>query len=459
MSKDRSINPAAYRLPTTVRPHRYDLELDARLASEDFRGQVTIQVTIAEPCSTLALHARDLQISEARCTLGNRSLNGEVLVDREREIINLAFPEPLPIGLATISLRFNGRLNPGLKGLYRATDGPEQMLATQCEATDARAIFPCFDEPTFKARFASKIRTEHRYTVLTNSPLVEIVDEGTSRLWTFAPTKPMSSYLFAFVIGDIASTPVEEVNGTQVRVWALKGKEQMGRFAHDHTVRLLPWYESYFGVPYHFDKYDQVAVPGFAAGAMENCGLVLFRQTALLQSPATTGWRDEQRIAHVIAHEFAHMWFGDYVTMRWWDDLWLNEAFAEWVSLKAVDELSPDYHIWDEFQADKNAALRVDALTTTHPIYQPVATPAEAEDLFDVITYQKGSAVLRMLEHCLGADVFRAGLRTYMREFGEGNAAGADLWRHLQQASAAPVTAIMESWITTARLPTCRRLL
>ena len=291
--------------------------------------------------------------------------------------------------------------------------------------------------------------------MLANSALIESheTQDRASRTWVFAPTERMSTYLIAFVIGDVASGPEEVLDGVPMRVWAMRGKERTGTFALDFTKRLLPWFADYFGVPYHFGKYDQVAVPGFAAGAMENSGLVLFRQSALLMDPQTAGWESEKGIAHVVAHEFAHMWFGNLVTMRWWDDLWLNEAFAEWVSIKAVNELAPDYMIWDDFQRSKREALKTDALENTHPIYSPVETPADALEMFDQITYLKGCSVLRMLENFLGNTAFRSGIRNYMQEFAERNAVGADLWRNLQHAANQPVAEIMQSWITQGGYP------
>ncbi|HUS17320.1 MAG TPA: M1 family aminopeptidase [Chloroflexia bacterium] len=450
-----SVDPKAYRLGGHVRPRHYAVHLNARLGEEAFSGTVAIQLEIDAPCDAIELHARDLQVPEGRLEGAGRTFPGSVTLDADRELAITRFGEPVPAGPATLHLTFSGKLNPRLEGLYLAADGPEQLLCTQCEATEARAIFPCFDEPTFKARFATTVTTAADATVLANAPLVSMEDgpEAGTRTWTFAPTRAMSSYLWAVVIGDVAGTPEEAVVGVPVRVWALRGKEHMGEFAHRYTARLLPWYEDYFGVPYHFDKYDQVAVPGFAAGAMENSGLVLFRQSALLMDGTTASWEEEKGIATVIAHEFAHMWFGNLVTLRWWDDLWLNEAFAEWVAHKAVSLLSPDYNIWDDFQRGKNSALATDALASTHPIYTQVDTPARAAELFDVITYAKGCAVLRMLEHYLGEAVFRDGLRTYMREFAESNAAGADLWRHLQQASREPITTLMESWIMQPGYP------
>jgi puromycin-sensitive aminopeptidase len=443
-------------LPDHVLPRRYDIELDVRVGRPTFTGKVSIQVDVRESRSSIELHANDLlTLNEAVLTAGGDTFKGEISQDAEREMARIEFGRPLPEGSATLVITYDGRVSPTLEGLYLAKDGPEQCLSTQCEDTYARRIIPCWDEPAFKAQFAWKVTTDPENTVLTNGPLVSVedADGGKSKVWTFAPTKLMSSYLLALVAGEVAGTPEEVVNGITVRVWAMKGKEEMGRFAHDFTKRLLPWYEDYFQAPYHYDKYDQFAAPGFAAGAMENAGLVIYVQSALIMNPQTASWSAEKSIAHVIAHETAHMWFGDLVTMAWWDDLWLNESFAEWISFKAVNALNPEYKIWNDAQGGKLGALAADALESTHPIYTKVETPSDATELFDAITYQKGCSVMRMLENFLGEEAFRAGLRTYMKEFAERNATGADLWRHLAQASNEPVAEIMQSWITQPGYP------
>ena len=447
------MSASTYRLPSHVSPRRYDIQLDAQLGREEFYGNVAIMVELREVNNTIDLHARDLVVTQAELLIDGESRPAEIALDPDNERIVLQFSQTFPAGEASLVLTFTGKVSPNLKGLYLAQNRPEQVLCTQCEATEARAIFPCFDEPTFKAQFAFEITTTPDVTVLSNGPLLSVTDNNTTKTWKFAPTKRMSSYLVAFVIGDLAGTAEQTVNSIPLRVWAMRDKEQLGAFALEYTAKLLPWYENYFGVPYHYDKYDQVAVPGFAAGAMENSGLVTFRQELLIMSPENSSWNQEKSIAHVIAHEFAHMWFGNLVTMQWWDDLWLNEAFAEWMAYRVIAEISPDYHIWDEFQAGQNFALGVDALENTHPIYSPVQTPAQAAELFDAITYLKGCAVLRMLEIFLGSEAFCNGLRTYMQEFTERNARGSDLWRHLQAASQQPVTQIMESWILQSGHP------
>ena len=438
----------AYRLPQTALPRQYDIHLWARVSDPTFDGHVRIALDLRAPVDRIELHARDMTLREATLTAGGKTLRARVEPDADAEMVALVVDGTAPAGEATLDIRYEGRVQKNMEGLYLSSDGAEECLSTQCEETDARAIFPCFDEPAFKARFATTVTTTPDVTVLANGPLREVKDaEGGLKTWSFHATKPMSSYLFATTIGRLASTPERVVEGVPMRVWAMEGKEHLGGFGQDFAARLLPWYNDYFGAPYHFDKYDQVAAPSFSAGAMENSGLVIFRQQYLLHDPQSTSWRQEKIIGRIIAHEFAHMWFGNLVTMAWWDDIWLNEAFAEWMANKAVDALAPEYRTWDDFQAGKASALSADALASTHSIYTPVATPEEATELFDAITYEKGAATMRMLENFLGETPFRDGLRSYMREFAEKNAAGADLWRHLGKASGRPVEQIMTSWV------------
>ena len=308
------MSTSTYRLPLHVLPRRYDIELDAQVGREDFSGHVRIAIGLQQANDTIDLHARALTIIAANLFIAGQSQPATVTVDSDNERIVLHFSQAFPVGEAALELTFGGKVEQTLKGLYLAQNRPEQVLCTQCEATEARAVFPCFDEPTFKAQFAFEITTPDP-VVLANGPLLSVVDNGATKTWKFAPTKIMSSYLAALVIGDLASTVEKTINGIPLKIWAMRGKEQMGTFALDYTARLLPWYEEYFGAPYYYDKYDQVAVPGFAAGAMENSGLVLFRQELLIMSPESSSWKQEKNIAHVIAHEFAHMWFGNLVTM------------------------------------------------------------------------------------------------------------------------------------------------
>ncbi|MGB0653567.1 MAG: M1 family metallopeptidase [Thermoplasmatota archaeon] len=454
-----SAMPDAHRLPTSVVPRSYDLHLTADPERPDFAGSVRIDVEIREAVTVVTVNGRGLAVATALLEQGDRVLELAVEVDEEAERLLLRLPsgEEAAPGPATLELHYAGQVGQAMAGLYLSVDGDRKCLATQCEATDARAIVPCFDEPLFKARWAWTITAPEGLQVLANGRLedsgpaegVEGAPEMTT--WRFATTPPMSSYLIACCIGAFGGTePAEAAGATAAphRVWALDGQEALGVHSRDFAVRLQAWYEDYFGVDYHWGHYDQVAVPSFSFGAMENPGLVVFRPSLLLADPEQASWRALKQVDLVVAHEFAHMWFGNLVTMAWWDDLWLNEAFAEWIAHKAVHALEPSHEVWMDFEGRTGGALATDALDATHAIYHPVQTPEEAQELFDAITYGKGSAVMRMLEAYLGEEAFRAGLRTYMQAFGESNARGADLWQHLEEASGQPVAAIMESWIT-----------
>jgi puromycin-sensitive aminopeptidase len=447
------MEPKAHRLPNHVRPITYAVDIATYPARGEFEGTAEISIDVLSATQAIEMHARELALREARVTVGDHTVPATIALDPATETVTFTTEKPLPLGHAKISVHFRGTPSASMHGLYLAHDGGERAICTQCEATDARAIFPCFDEPEMKASITWTIRTEGPVVALANTPLLGVEEDGEKKIWRFQTSSPMASYLYALVVGDFEGTPTQVVSGTPSRVWAMRGKAEQARFAQSFTGRLIPWYERYFDYAYPFKKYDQVAVPGFDAGAMENVGLVLFRQNLLLMDPRAASWNQEKLIAKVIAHELAHMWFGNLVTMRWWDDLWLNEAFAEWMAHKATHAIEPTYLVWNDFQADKNRALIDDALPTTHPIWTAVKTPSEAIEMFDVITYQKGCAVMRMLENFLGESKFEAGLRTYMKAFAFQNAAGSDLWRHLEEASGLPVGALMRSWVEQPGFP------
>ena len=273
----------SHRLPGDVRPERYAVHVKARVDRPDFEGEVRVALRVARAVATVEMHARDLQVDDVEATVGGRALRGRVAkVDRDAQTVTLAFPQPLPAGEATLRLAFRGQVGRGMKGLYLSTDGAESCLATQCEEADARAIFPCFDEPAFKARLQWTVTTDPAMVVLANGPLAKVErSEDGATTWTFQETPPMSTYLAALGIGRFASTPEARVGGVPMRVWAMEGKEGFGRFGLDLGARLLPWFGDYFGQPYPFGKYDQLAVPGFSAGAMENAGLVPVSYTHL----------------------------------------------------------------------------------------------------------------------------------------------------------------------------------
>ena len=335
-------------------------------------------------------------------------------------------------------------------------NGEERHLATtQFEATDARRAFPCWDEPSMKASFVVTLVVPAELEAVSNTmPAEESAMDGGLRRVRFEETPVMSTYLLAFIVGDIKCVERRADDGTLVRVWATSGKENLGEFAAETSVRLLSFFNDYFGVPYPLPKLDHIAIPDFAAGAMENWGAVTYREVVLLVDPERTSVQVRQRIAAIISHEMAHMWFGDLVTMAWWNDLWLNESFASWIGDKAVDWLFPEWEMWTQFvSGDTNSALSLDGLRSSHPIEQEVKDPAEIGQLFDAISYSKGGSILRMLEHFLGEDTFREGLRSYISRHQYGNAVTRDLWNALGEASGRPVAEIMDTWVQQTGYP------
>ena len=360
-------------------------------------------------------------------------------------------------------MRFTGTLNDRLVGFYRSeyqdNEGRTRHLATtQFEATDARRAFPCWDEPARKSVFDVTLVFDDSLQAVSNTPIVEESAPGPGlRSVRFGETPVMSTYLLAFVVGDLVSVEAEAVNGTTIGVWTTRGKENQAEFALDTSVKLLGYFNEYFGIPYPLPKLDHVAIPDFAAGAMENWGCITYRETALLVDPENSSAGTRQRVAEVVAHEMAHMWFGDLVTMEWWDDLWLNESFASWMGTKSVDWLFPDWEMWTQFvNMDTNRALSLDGLKNSHPIEQEVKNPAEVSQLFDAISYSKGGSVLRMLENFLGADTFQGGLYRYLKANEYGNARTQDLWAALEEESGQPVTEIMDSWVKQTGYPVLR---
>ena len=360
------------------------------------------------------------------------------------ETVVLRFASPLARGKAALELAWAGRMTDGLRGLYPAGDG---IVATQFEAADARRVFPCFDEPGFKAPWRLAVEAPTGVAVLSNSAPASEEDLDGRRRIRFAETPPLPTYLVALVLGRVDAHLPVSVRGVPVRTFAQPAKLALTGFGQDVAVEVLPRLEDYFGVPYAFGKLDQVGLPEFEAGAMENAGLITYREVALLLDPATASLAQKKRVAEVVTHELAHQWFGNWVTMTWWDDLWLNEAFATWMAFKIVDQWNPAWRVWLEFDQGKAAALHLDALRSTHPVRAEIRNVAEATEAFDLITYEKGGAVLRMIEGYLGEEPFREGIRTYMRRHAKGNAVADDLWRALGEASREPVVELANAWI------------
>jgi puromycin-sensitive aminopeptidase len=445
--------PSRFRLPTDVRPVEYDLHVEPDLAAGRFRGDVRVAVRLDRPRRDVVLHAADLAIERAVARAADHEVAARVTVQRADETVTLRFPRALPAGEAVLVLRFAGALNQHLRGLYAASADGRRYAFSQCEAADARRILPCFDEPAFKARFRVAVTVHDGDTAVSNAPVEREEPAPGGRIVYFAPTPPLSTYLLALAVGPLEASAVRMLGPVPIRIWHVPGKAHLTEIGLEAAAEALARLQDYFDIPYPYGKLDLVAVPDFEAGAMENAGAVFFRETLLLLDPKTASLNERKRAAEVIAHELAHMWYGDLVTMAWWDDLWLNEAFATWMAYRVVDDWRPEWRMWQGFEHDRAGALALDALSNTHPIYAEVRSVAEATENFDAITYEKGAAVVRMIEHYLGADVFRAGVRLYMQRHREANTVAADLWRALEDASGREVARIAQAWIGRAGFP------
>ena len=448
-------------LPETARPSKYRIKLQPDLKNFTFDGEQSVDLLILEATSTIVLNSIDLEISNTTLHANGTTLTSKsVTIDKDAETATLDFGETIQPGDARLEMVFTGGLNDKLMGFYRSEytsqDGETRYLATtQFEPTDARRAFPCWDEPAKKATFEVTLVFSDEYQAVSNTPVVEEAVPGPGlKSVRFAETPIMSTYLLVFIVGNLTSIEERAAGGTTVGVWTTPGKEDQASFALDTSVKLLSYFNEYFGIPYPLPKLDHIAIPDFAAGAMENWGAVTYRETALLVDPDNSSAGTRQRVAEVIAHEMAHMWFGDLVTMEWWDDLWLNESFASWMGNKAVDWLFPEWEMWTQFvNMDTNRALSLDGLKNSHPIEQAVKNPAEVSQLFDAISYSKGASVIRMLENFLGEESFRKGLNRYLSSHMYDNARTEDLWSALETESGQPVTAIMDSWVKQMGYP------
>ncbi len=458
--------PDPHRLPRTVLPRRYDLRLRPDLDAATFTGTVAVEVEVAEATAEVVLNAIELTVDEAWVERDGTRTDASVTLDEGSERATLALPQALTPGRATVHLRFAGILNDKLRGFYRSSftddDGESRRIATtQFEATDARRAFPCWDEPELKATFTITLDVPDGLFAVSNAAEEEVedLDDGHRRV-RFAETMVMSTYLVAFVVGPLEATDPVDVDGVPLRVVHRAGQADLARFALESGAFALRHFTEYFGVAYPADKLDLVAVPDFAFGAMENLGCVTFRDAVLLVDPDRATQGELQRVADVIHHEIAHMWFGDLVTMRWWNGIWLNEAFATFMEMRCTDAFRPEWDRWTDFGVARTAAFDTDALATTRPIEFEVVSPAEAEGMFDVLTYEKGAAVVRMLEQYLGEDRFREGIRLYIARHAHGNTETTDLWDAIEEATGEPVRRIMDTWIFQGGHPevTARRV-
>ena len=442
-----------YRLPRHVRPTRYDLRLEPDLDAATFSGSETITLVVEQPTTTITLNAADLEITVAELEdPTGRRFGTTVELDKPLQRCRLILARTVGPGTWRLHLTFLGRLNDKLRGFYRSTyknvaGTTRTMAATQFEATDARRAFPCWDEPDFKAVFATTLVIDQSLTAVANTSIASESIKAGKKVVRFADSITMSTYLVAFIVGQIEATAPVFVRKTPLRLWTVPGKQVLTPFGQAIAAASLHFFEDYYGIPYPGDKLDLLAIPDFASGAMENLGAITFRETALLVDQRTGTQAELERVADVVAHENAHMWFGDLVTMSWWNGLWLNEAFATFMEILAVDAWKPEWNRWDTFGVSRAAAFSVDGLHSTRPIEYPVRAPKDAEAMFDVLTYEKGASVLRMLEQHIGPAVFREGVREYLRTHAYDNADTKDLWVSLGDAAKQPVLDLMDGWI------------
>lgn len=453
-----SDNP--HRLPRTVVPNRYRLHLEPDLEAFTFTGSERIDVTVETTIDEITLNAIELTIKAAALTNGSETIGASVRYDEANERATLALESQVEAGDWELRIDFEGILNDQLHGFYRSrftdVDGNEQVIATtQFESTDARRAFPCWDEPDFKATFQTSMVIPSDLMAITNTAETGRRDLGNGQTEvTFAETMKMSTYLVAFLVGPFEATEAIDVDGVPTRVVAPRGKLHLADFALECAQFCFRYLRDYYGVAYPGDKLDHIAIPDFAFGAMENVGAITYRETALLVDTSRASQAEKVRILDVIGHEIAHQWFGNLVTMGWWEGIWLNEAFASFMEMKATDAFRPEWQRWLAFNAvEVPWAMEVDHLSTTRPVEFEVGSPAEADQMFDALTYGKGSAVLRMIEQFIGEDAFREGVGTYLRKHAYGNTVTNDLWAGLDAASEWPVGEIMDTWILQGGYP------
>ncbi len=439
-----------HRLPRFAVPTRYGVTITPDLPSATFTGAVVIDIEISEPGhQMLVLNAIELDIHSAE-------VDGQPATfehDETTERLTLSSNEELDVGSHRVTISFAGTINDKLRGFYRSSftddDGNEHVIGTtQMQSTDCRRAFPCWDEPDFKAAFGITLNVRPTDTAVSNSPEIQrnTLDNGLVAV-TFADTMVMSTYLVAFVVGPLEATEWRDVNGIPLRLVHVPGKGHLTAFGLEVAEFCLAWFQEYYGIAYPGDKVELLALPDFAAGAMENLGCITFRENLLLVDPETSTQPERQLVADVVAHELAHMWFGDLVTMRWWNGIWLNEAFATFMEIAACDAFKPEWGRWLTFGIERTVAFETDSLAATRSVEFEVNSPTDAEGMFDVLTYQKGGALLRMLEQHLGEDRFREGVRHYLRTHAYGNTETSDLWDALEATSGEPVRNTMDSWI------------
>jgi aminopeptidase N/puromycin-sensitive aminopeptidase len=438
----------AQRLPDAVRPEHYALTLTPDLKAATFSGVEAIDVTIAEPVSAITLNAAEIAFQSVSVSANGKQQTAAVTLDSNKEQATLTFPEKLPAGKATLSIAYTGILNNELRGFYLSKTARRNYAVTQFEPTDARRAFPSFDEPAFKAAYDVSLVVDSADTAISNSPIeADTPGPGAAKhTLKFSTTPKMSSYLVAFLVGDFQCSAGQS-DGVAIRVCATPDKVALTAYGLDVAKWVLHYYDNYFRIHYPLKKLDLIALPDFEAGAMENFGAITYRENLLLLDPKTASVGAKKEVAIVIAHEMSHQWFGDLVTMQWWDNLWLNEGFATWMENKSVAVMHPEWNIDQGVANDEDSTLNLDAQPTTRSIRAKAETPDEINQMFDGIAYGKAGAVLLSVENYLGPETFRKGVHAYLTAHQYANATAEDFWNAQTAVSHKPVDRIMESLV------------
>ena len=446
-------NGFAQRLSGDIQPTHYQLTFAPDFATEKFAGETVIDVVLAKPTKTITLNAVDLVFHDVKVTAAGRTQPAKVRVRASDEIADLDLAKQVPAGPAKISIRYTGTLNSKLRGLYLSKANGRKYAVTQMEATDARRAFPSFDEPAYKATFDISAVVDKDGSVLSNAKQISDTREGANKHRVkFATTAKMSTYLVALAVGDWKCSEGEQ-DGIPLSVCSTPGKEHLTNFGLEATKHIVKYLNEYYGIKYPFGKLDQVAIPDFEAGAMENTGLITYRETYLLVDDKNSTEEKKKFIAEVIAHEIAHQWFGDLVTMKWWDDIWLNEGFASWMATKPVAGWRPDWLVEMDNTRDSMKAMHTDSLANTRPIQEQAEARNDINALFDAIAYEKTAAVLRMIEHYVGEETFRKGINAYLNKYAYGNASAEDFWTIMAQETGKPIDKILASYVRQPGMP------
>jgi aminopeptidase N/puromycin-sensitive aminopeptidase len=444
----------AQQLPHTVVPDRYELKFTPDMQAARFGGEELIEVRVLRPTASVVLNALEITFQDVTITAKGKTQKAKVTPDKQNEMATLTVASPIPAGPAQIRIRYTGVLNDRLRGFYLAKAQGHRYAVTQFEATDARRAFPSFDEPAYKAVFDVSVVAPKADTAISNGRMISDqpgpgANQHTMR---FATSPKMSTYLVALLVGEFDCIQ-GGADGVPMRVCTPPGKQEMGRFALSASENVLKFYNRYFGIKYPFGKLDHIAIPDFEAGAMENIGAITYRDVALLTDEKHASVAELQEIAETVAHEMAHQWFGDLVTMQWWNDIWLNEGFATWMTFKPIEAWKPEWRVELEEQTSANRAMATDSLKNTRPIRQQAQTSAQINELFDAIAYNKTGAVLRMLESYVGSETFRQGVNNYLQAHAYSNATAQDFWNAIAAVSHKPADKIMASFVSNPGLP------